>query len=116
MPYSAQFPVSAAYPAAGQQPPVLTTRLGFTGNDGCAGLLASVTYDATRPVVTMTEVSERFGSPADAPAARRRSLLANETTLFVLMLFNFSKPGGPFSALNSKRVQVMVLHADSSVQ
>lgn len=35
------------------------------------------------------QVSERFGSPA----TRRRSLLANETTLFVLMLFNFSKPG-----------------------
>ena len=94
---SAQFPLSAAYPAAGQQPPVLSTQLGFTG-DGCAGKLASVTFDATRPVVTMTKVSERFGSPADSPAARRRTLLANETTLFVLMLFNFSKPGARFKA------------------
>ncbi|BDA51169.1 probable receptor-like protein kinase At1g30570 at N-terminal half [Coccomyxa sp. Obi] len=71
------FPLSAAYPPVGQQPPVLTAALGFTG-DGCAGPL----------------VSEQFGSPA----SRRRSLLANETTLFVLMLFNFSKPVTSFTA------------------
>ncbi len=93
---SAQFPLSAAYPAAGQQPPILTTQLAFAG-DGCEGHLASVTFDATRPVVTMTKVSERFGSPADG-VTRRRNLLANETTLFVLMLFNFSKHGASFPA------------------
>lgn len=88
-----QFPLSANYPPPGQQPPVLSTAMALTGAGGCDAPLGSVTFDATRPSVTMTKVSERFGSPGDAPASRR-SLLANETTLFVLMLFNFSKPGG----------------------
>lgn len=92
-----QFPLSANYPLQGQQPPIISTSMDYLGS-GCGtddiSHLADITFDATTLTVTMTKVSERFGSPVTSTTpAKRRVLLANETTLYALMLFNFSKPG-----------------------
>jgi hypothetical protein len=90
-----QFPLSANYPLQGQSPPILTTSLSFLGAGcGANGIshLADITFDTTPLTVTMTKITEQFGSPQGSSTGRRL-LVANETTLFALMLFNFSKPG-----------------------
>lgn len=56
---------------------------------------ADVTYDAVHPTCLISKISERFGPPENSTPVRRRLMEATGSQqLFILMLFNFSKPGG----------------------
>ncbi len=55
--------------------------------------LADVTYDSVHPTCSITKVSERFGEPDNNTKIRRRLMEATGSQqLYILMLFNFSKP------------------------
>jgi hypothetical protein len=56
---------------------------------------ADVIYDAVHPTCSISKISERFGPPENSTPVRRRLMEATGSQqLFILMLFNYSKPGG----------------------
>ena len=76
------------------QPPIITSCISYA-SDPCASAplthLGDITFDATKPTLTISKVSEQFGNPTSATA---RKLQQTAAPLFALMLFNFSKEGG----------------------
>ncbi|BDA51172.1 probable Kinesin-like protein KIN-14E at N-terminal half [Coccomyxa sp. Obi] len=85
-----------------QPPPIMNACIDYI-SDPCditsATRIADVTYDATHPTCSISKISERFGDPGPSVPGRRHMLAAaGSQQLFVLMLFNFSKPVSSFTA------------------
>ena len=91
-----QFPSAAQYPAPGVEPPIITSCMSYAAqpcDSSALTHLGDITFDATRPTLTITKVSEQFGDPTASTAARKLQQIAPSPPLFALMLFNFSKAG-----------------------
>ena len=92
-----QFPYAAGYPLGNMNPPIITSCLGFASNpcSSTSGVipLGEITYDATKPTLTIIKVSEGYEDPNTNST---RKLQQNSQQLFVLFLFNFSKAGTLF--------------------
>ena len=89
-----QFPYAASYPLGNMQPPIITSCLSFASNpcSSTSGVipLGEITYDATKPTLTIIKLFEQYGDPNTNPT---RKLQQNTQPLFVTFLFNFSKAG-----------------------
>ena len=91
-----QFPSAAQYPAPGFEPPVITSCVHYSAQpcDSTAlTTLGVITFDATRPTLTISKVSEQYGDPTTSTATRKLQQMSSSQPLFALMLFNFSKAG-----------------------
>ncbi len=91
-----QFPSAAQYPALGFQPPIITSCVRYAAmpcDSTALTALGDITFDATRPTVTISKVSEQYGDPTTSTATRKLQQTASSQPLFALMLFNFSKAG-----------------------
>ena len=91
-----QFPSAAQYPAQGMEAPIITSCISYAAqpcDSSALTNLGDVTFDATRPTLTITKVSEQFGIPTTTTPTRRLQQTDSSQPLFALMLFNFSKSG-----------------------
>ncbi len=89
-----QFPYNANYPPLGSQPPIITSCISYLPepcDNTALSHLGDITFDATKPTLTITKVSEQRGDPS---TTRRKLHQTSSQPLFALMLFNFSKPSG----------------------
>ena len=107
-----QFPSAAQYPAPGYEPPIITSCVSYAAqpcDSKALTALGSITFDATRPTLTITKVSEQHGDPTTSTATRKLQQTASSQPLFALMLFNFSKAGVP-QALRVSRLASCPFH------
>ena len=91
-----QFPSAAQYPAPGLEPPIITSCVSYAAQPCDSTVLTHlgyITFDATRPTVTITKVSEQYGDPTASTTRRKLQQTTPSQPLFALLLFNFSKPG-----------------------
>lgn len=91
-----QFPSAAQYPAQGLQAPIIRSCISYAAHpcdSSALTYLGDVTFDATRPTLTISKVSEQYGDPTTSSSTRRLQQTAPSPPLFALMLFNFSKAG-----------------------
>ena len=91
-----QFPSAAQYPAQGLEAPIITSCIKYAAqpcDSSALTDLGDVTFDATKPTLTITKVSEQFGTPTTSTPTRRLQQTESSQPLFALMLFNFSKSG-----------------------
>lgn len=89
-----QFPFAANYPPPGSQPPIITSCLSYAAepcDSSALTPLGDITFDAIKPTLVITKVSEQFGNPMSTSTATRRLQQQTSQPLFALMLFNFSK-------------------------
>lgn len=89
-----QFPSAAQYPAPGFEPPIITSCVSYVAqpcDNTALTALGDITFDATRPTLTISKVSEQYGDPTTS--TRKLQQTASSQPLFALMLFNFSKAG-----------------------
>ena len=89
-----QFPYAAGYPLGNMDPPIITSCLSFASNpcSSTSGIipLGEITYDGTKPTLTIIKLSEQYGDPSTNPT---RKLQQTSQLLFVTFLFNFSEAG-----------------------
>ena len=91
-----QFPSAAQYPAPGVEPPIITSCMSYAAqpcDSSALTHLGDITFDATRPTLTITKVSEQYGDPTASTTRRKLQQTPSSLPLNALLLFNFSKAG-----------------------